>query len=104
MRSHLRRRPMYPGLLGSNVDSTAIAGAKETEMHDWKLSPLPSVLLGGWAYHESQHRREVPEARRPWRSLVRHGVATIRRLVATSGRPTSGAALPQGDRRDLHPG
>ena len=103
MRSDLRRRPMYPGLLGSNVDSTAIAGAKETEMHDWKLTPLPSVLLGGWAYHESQHRR-VPDAARPWRSLARRGVATIRRLLATGGRPTSGAALPQGDRRDLHPG
>ena len=95
---------MYPGLLGSNVDSTAIAGAKETEMHDWKLSRLPSVLLGGWAYHESQQRREVADARRLWRSLARRGVATIRRLVATGGRPTSGAALPQGDRRDLHPG
>jgi hypothetical protein len=95
---------MEPGLLGSKVDSNAIAGAKETEMHDWKLSPLPSVMLRGWAYHEPQHRREVPEATRRWRSLVGHGVATIRRLVATSGRPTSGAALPQGDRRDLHPG
>jgi hypothetical protein len=95
---------MYPGLLGSNVDSNAIAGAKETEMHDWKLTPLPSVMLRGWAYHESQHRREVPEARRPWRSLARRGVATIRRLLATTGRATSGGALPQGDRRDLHPG
>ena len=60
-------------------------------MHDWKLSPLPTIMLGGWAYHESQHRREVPEARRPWRSLARRGVATIRRLLATGGRPTSGA-------------
>jgi hypothetical protein len=95
---------MCPGLLGSNVDSNAIAGAKETEMHDWKLTPLPSVMLRGWAYHESQHRREVPQARRPWRSLARRGVATIRRLLATTGRPTSGGTLPQGDRRDLHPG
>jgi hypothetical protein len=95
---------MCPGLLGSNVDSNAIAGAKETEMHDWKLTPLPSVMLRGWAYHESQHRREVPQARRPWRSLARRAVATIRGLLATTGRPTSGGTLPQGDRRDLHPG
>jgi hypothetical protein len=73
-------------------------------MNDWKLSPLPSIMLRGWAYHESQHRREVPEATHPRRSVVRRGVATIRRLLATSGQPTSGEALPQGDRRDLHPG
>jgi hypothetical protein len=73
-------------------------------MHDWKLSPLPIIMLRGWAYHESQHRREVPEATRPWRSVVRRGVATIRRLVAKSGQPTLREALPQGDRRDLHPG
>jgi hypothetical protein len=72
-------------------------------VHDWKLSPLPIVMLRGWAY-ESQHRREIPEATRPWRSIVRRGVATIHRLLATSGRPTSYKALPQGDRRDLHPG
>ena len=72
-------------------------------MHDWKLSPLPGVMLGGWAYHEAQHQREVPEATHPWRSLVGHGVATIRRLLAASGQPPSHAALPQGDRRDLHP-
>ena len=73
-------------------------------MHDWKLSPLATSMLGGWAYHESQHRREVRQAMRPWRSLVGLGMATIRRLLATSGPPTSGEALPQGDRRDLHPG
>jgi hypothetical protein len=73
-------------------------------MHDWKLSPLPGIMLGGWADHEAQHRREVPEAKRPWRSLVGHGVATIRRLLAASGQPPSRAAVPQGDRRDLHPG
>jgi hypothetical protein len=73
-------------------------------MHDWKLSPLPIGMLRGWAYHESQHRREAPEATRPWRSLVGRGVAAIRRLLATSGQPPSRAALPQGDRRDLHPG
>ena len=73
-------------------------------MHDWKLSPLPIITLRGWAYHESQHQREVPEATRPWRSIVRRGVATIQKLLATSGQPTSGEALPQGDRRDLHPG
>ena len=51
-------------------------------MHDWKLSPLPTTMLGGWAYHESQHRREIPETTRPWRSVVRRGVATIRWLLA----------------------
>jgi hypothetical protein len=96
---------MYPSLLSSNVDSVAPIGAKETDLHDWKLSPLPSSMLRGWGYQESQHRREIPEATHPWRSLVGRGVATIRRLLATGGgRPTSGAALPQGDRRDLHPG
>ena len=95
---------MYPGLLSSNVDSNAVAGAKGTEMQDWKLTPLPSVMLRGWAYHESQHRWKVREARRPWRSLARRGVATIRRLLATTGPPRSGGALPQGDRRDLDPG
>jgi hypothetical protein len=73
-------------------------------MHDWKLSPLPSIMLGGWAYHESRHRREVPHATRPSRSVVRRGLASIRRLVADSGQPTLPEALPQGDRRDLHPG
>jgi hypothetical protein len=73
-------------------------------MHDWKLSPLPIIMLRGWAYHESQHQREVSEATRPRRSVVRRGVAAIRRLVATSGQSTSCEALPQGDRRDLHPG
>jgi hypothetical protein len=95
---------MQPDLLGSNVDSAPPTGAKETDVHDWKLSPLPSTMLRGWAYHESQHRREVPEAARPWRSVVRRGVAAIRRLLATSGPPTSPGALPQGDRRDLDPG
>ena len=51
-------------------------------MHDWKLSPLPIITLRSWAYHESQHRREIPEATRPWQSVVRRGVATIRRLLA----------------------
>jgi hypothetical protein len=73
-------------------------------MSDWKLSPLQISMLPGWGYHESQGRREIPEAPRPWRSVVRRGVATIRRLLATSGQPTSREALPQGDRRDLHPG
>ena len=95
---------MQPSLLGSNVDSVALTGAKETDVQDWKLSPLPSSMLRGWAYRESQHRREVLEAARPWRSVVRRGVATIRRLVAKSGQPTLREALPQGDRRDLNPG
>jgi hypothetical protein len=73
-------------------------------MQDWKLSPLPIVMLRGWAYHESQHRREIPEATRPWRSVVRRGVATIGRLLPTSRQPTSREALPQGDRRHLDPG
>ncbi len=73
-------------------------------MHDWKSSPLPIVVLRGWAYHQAQHQREVPDATRPLRSLVRRSVATIRRLLATSGPLTSGEALPQGDRRDLDPG
>ncbi len=33
-------------------------------MHDWKLSPFPSIRLRGWAFHQSQHQREVPEAMR----------------------------------------
>jgi hypothetical protein len=73
-------------------------------MHDWKLSPLPIGVLGSWAYREAPHRREAPEATRPWRSLVRHGVAMIRQLRATSRPPPSCEALAQGDRRDLHPG
>jgi hypothetical protein len=73
-------------------------------MHDWKPGPLPIIMLRGWAYQEPQHQREVLEATHPWRSVVRRGVATIRRLLATSGLPTSREALPQGDRRDLHPG
>ena len=58
-------------------------------MHDWKSSPLPIVMLRGWAYHEAQHQREIPEATRPLRSVVRRGVATIRRLLATSRAATS---------------
>ena len=73
-------------------------------MHDWKLSPLPTSMLRGWADHESLHRREIPEATRPWRSVVRRGGATIRRLLAGGEQPMSHEALPQGDRRDLHPG
>jgi hypothetical protein len=73
-------------------------------VHDWKSSPLPIVVLRGWAYHEARHQRETPDATRPLRSVVGRGVATIRRLLATSGLPASGEALPQGDRRDLDPG
>jgi hypothetical protein len=54
-------------------------------MLDWKLSSLPIITLRGWAYDESQHQREIPEATRPWGSIVRRGVATIQRLLATSG-------------------
>jgi hypothetical protein len=73
-------------------------------VYDWKSSPLPIVMLRGWAYHEARHQPEIPDATRPLRSVVRRGVATIRRLLATSGPPTSREALPQGDRRDLDPG
>jgi len=73
-------------------------------VHDWKSSPLPIVVLRGWAYDQAQHQPEIPDATRPLRSVVRRGVATIRRLLATSGPPMSGEALPQGDRRDLDPG
>lgn len=73
-------------------------------MHDWKQSPLPIIGLRGWAYHESRHRRGTPEATRPRRAVVRRGVATIRRLLATSGQAALREALPQGDRGDLHPG
>jgi hypothetical protein len=58
-------------------------------MHDWKLSPLPIIMLRGWAYHESQHRREISEATRPWRSIVRRGIATIRRVLAPTDKPPS---------------
>jgi hypothetical protein len=85
---------MSPSLLGSNVDSVALTAPKETDMQDWKLSPLPIVMLRGWDYHEAPHRREISEAIRPRRSVVRRGVAIIRRLLATSERPTSGEALP----------
>jgi hypothetical protein len=73
-------------------------------MHDWKSSPLPIVMLSGWAYHEPQHQPEVPDATRQVRSVVRRGVAAIRRLLATSGPPTSRKALPQGNGRNLDSG
>ena len=53
-------------------------------MNDWKLSSLPIVGLGGWDYHQAQHRRASSKATPLWRSLVRLGVATIGRLLATS--------------------
>jgi hypothetical protein len=73
-------------------------------VHDWKSSPLPIVMLRGWAYHEARRQPEIPDATRPLRPVVRRGVATIRRLLATSGPPTSREVLPQGDRGDLHSG
>jgi hypothetical protein len=73
-------------------------------MHDWKAGSLPIVTLRGWAYHQARHQPEFSDATRPLRSVVRRGAARIRRLLATSGPPTSGEALPQGDRRDLDPG
>jgi hypothetical protein len=53
-------------------------------MNDWKLSSLPIVELRGWGYHEAQHRRQSSKAAPLWRSVVRLGVATIGRLLATS--------------------
>ena len=53
-------------------------------MHDWKLSPLPIITLRNWGYHEAPQRQESSKASRPWRSVVRTGVATIGRLLATS--------------------
>jgi len=73
-------------------------------VHDWKSNPLPIVALRGWAYHEARRQRELPDPTRRLRSVVGRGVATIRRLLATSGLPASGEAFPQGDRRDLDSG
>jgi hypothetical protein len=64
--------------------SVARTGAKETDMYDWKLSPLPIITLRGWGYREQQHRRGISKTARPWRSVVRSGVAIIGRLLATS--------------------
>jgi hypothetical protein len=72
-------------------------------MNNWKLSPIPIVMLRGWSFQESQHRGKTSE---PWRRTrpVRLGAFSIRRLLAASRRTTSREALPNGDRRDLHPG
>jgi hypothetical protein len=53
-------------------------------MHDWKLGALAIATLPGWGYHESQHRPNTPKARRPRRSVVRRGIATILRLLAST--------------------
>jgi hypothetical protein len=69
-------------------------------MNDWKLNPVPIVMLRGWAFHESQHQRSSrPKARR-----IRLAATTIRGLFALSRRTTSREALPNGDRRHLHSG
>jgi hypothetical protein len=67
------------------VDAPTTTGAEETDMQDLKASPLPIVMLRGWAYHEAPHRRTTSKTRRPRQSVVRRGVATIRRLLATAG-------------------
>jgi hypothetical protein len=89
---------MSPVLLGSTVDRDARTGAKEIDVNDWKLGPLPGMLPRAWDDQEAR----VPRAPRRW-SVVRRGLATIRRLLA-AGSPRSGEALPHGDRGDLNPG
>ena len=54
-------------------------------MQDWKMSSLPIVTLRGWGYHEAPHRRQTSKARRPWRSVVRRGVAIISGLLGRAG-------------------
>jgi hypothetical protein len=74
---------MSPSLLSSNLDAVAGTGAKGTDLEDWKLSSLPSIMVRGWDYHNPQHRREISEATRSWRSVLRRGVATIRGLLSS---------------------
>jgi hypothetical protein len=72
-------------------------------MNDWKLNPMPIVMLRGWAFHESQDRRKTSKSRRTTRP-VRFGAISLRGLFAAGRRTTSREALPNGDGRDLHPG
>jgi hypothetical protein len=73
-------------------------------MQDWKLSPLPIVMLRGWAYHQAPPPQTTSKPRRPRRSVVRRGAAIISGLLTTSWRRRSGEAFPQRDRGDLDPG
>jgi hypothetical protein len=59
-------------------------------MNDWKLSPMPIVMLRGWGFHESPHRLS---------GITLRGLFALRRR-----RTTSREALPNGDRRHLHSG
>jgi len=57
-------------------------------MQDWKLDPLPIVMLRGWEYHGSPRRRK-PETERSVRRAVRRRVAVVGGLLAASSRTTS---------------
>jgi hypothetical protein len=69
--------------------SVAVIEARETDMNDWKLSPMPIVMLRGWAYDETPHRRTTSKHARPTRRAARFGTAMIRGLCATIVRTTS---------------
>ena len=58
-------------------------------MNDWKLSPMPIVMLRGWAYDESLNPRRTSKRARPTRRVASLGTATIRGLFAVSVRTTS---------------
>jgi hypothetical protein len=88
-------------LLGSIVGLSRTHDARETDMNNWKLNPMPVVTLRGWAFHESQHRRE---SRRTTRRVIRFATNAFRGVVAAGRRTTSREALPNGDRRHLHSG
>jgi hypothetical protein len=71
-------------------------------MYDSKLNALVVVALPGWGYHEMSQGGGIRKARHPLRSVVRRWVPGVRRLLATSSR--SHETVPQGDRRNFHPG
>jgi hypothetical protein len=54
-------------------------------MQDWKAGSIPIVMLRGWCYDQAQRRREASNAPRPWRSIIRRGVAVIGGLLARGG-------------------
>ena len=92
---------MSRDLLGSIVGLSRTHRARETDMNDWKLSPMPIVMLRGWAFHEAPPRRE---SRRSTRRAIRFAANAFRGLVAGGRRTSSREALPHGDRRHLHSG
>jgi hypothetical protein len=92
---------MYRACLSSIVGLSRTHRAKETDMNDWKLSPMPIVMLRGWAFHEVPRRRE---SRRTTRRAIRFAANAFRGLVATGRRTSSREAFPQSDRRHLHSG